>query len=58
MKLKDKFLRYPLAPEVLALLEKIDSIESIFSSSARTSGASGSLSNLSINFIFSILDVC
>jgi hypothetical protein len=33
MKLKDKFLRYPLAPEVLALLEKIDSIESVFDTS-------------------------
>lgn len=33
MKLKDRFLRYPLAPEVLALLEKIDSIESFYDTS-------------------------
>ena len=33
MKSLNKLLRFPLAPEVLALLEKIDSIESIFDTS-------------------------
>lgn len=33
MKLIDKLLRLPLAPEVLALLEKIDSIDSIYDTS-------------------------
>jgi len=33
MKLIDKLLRLPLAPEVLALLEKIDSIDSIYDAS-------------------------
>lgn len=35
MKLIDKLLRLPLAPEVLALLEKIDSIDSIYDASYR-----------------------
>ena len=35
MKLIDKLLRLPLAPEVLALLEKIDSIDSIYDVSYR-----------------------
>lgn len=35
MKLIDKLLRLPLAPEVLALLEKIDSIDSIYDTSYR-----------------------
>ena len=33
MKLIDKLLRLPLAPEVLTLLEKIDSIDSIYDTS-------------------------
>jgi len=33
MKLIDKLLRLPLAPEVLALLEKIDSIDSVYDAS-------------------------
>lgn len=33
MKLIDKLLRFPLAPEVLALLEKIDSIDSVYDAS-------------------------
>ncbi len=36
MKLIDKLLRLPLAPEVLALLEKIDSIDSIYDTSYLT----------------------
>ncbi len=35
MKLIDKLLRLPLAPEVLALLEKIDSIDSVYDASYR-----------------------
>ena len=35
MKLLQTILRFPLAPEVLALLEKIDSIDSIYDTSYR-----------------------
>ena len=35
MKLLQTILRFPLAPEVLALLEKIDSIDSIYDASYR-----------------------